>query len=89
MFDADEDAATMGPGESDGDGDGQPMERCVPADSAEYLEGTMPRYQGDGVMTIGGEEVNMNELTNPFDPTANDDDVANGDDSDAANTWSS
>jgi hypothetical protein len=43
----------------------------VPADSATYLEGGLPGYQGDDTMNVGGELVKMNDLTNHFDPHGN------------------
>jgi hypothetical protein len=39
----------------------------VPPDSATYLEGDLPGYQGDDSMDLGDESVKMNDLDNPFD----------------------
>jgi hypothetical protein len=41
----------------------------IPADSAEYLSGPMPRYP-NGIWTINGKTIDVNKLTNKFDPEA-------------------
>jgi hypothetical protein len=46
----------------------------VPADSAEYLEGSTPKYGSGNSWTAGatGNEgaIDVNELVNPMDPSA-------------------
>ena len=46
----------------------------TPADSAEYLEGTLPKYQSGNSWTAGanGNEpaMDINSMVNPMDPSA-------------------
>lgn len=42
----------------------------IPADTAKFLEGELPRYQSGGKWVINGQAMDMNTLANPFDPPA-------------------